>query len=293
MDQDQTRTGEKSTCGMYVVGLIDLLNQGKQLDEWSSFPSTDAEESDFKGALKRTVGQVHALREAFERFVEVYTRSERKTDALRAAFTEEQNAECQKLTGAQLGRQCFSDTVVLYSPLGIPGGGTTVNGLHGMLLGSASVLLLGLAKAIPLRGGIEVGMAIDCFPNEIYGLVLRRAYLLEQYVAQYPRVVVGQGAIAYLQHCVNAPRGNLGTEWNRVMASKCLRLVARDQDGAYFVDFLSDDVHELYRDKPEYREQVIKGHAFAKREQERFVDEGDHKLALRYAWLRQYYESRI
>jgi hypothetical protein len=37
----------------------------------------------------------------------------------------------------------------------------------------------------------------------------------------------------------------------------------------------------------------MKGHAFAKREHERFVEEGDHKLALRYAWLSQYYESRM
>ncbi len=293
MDQDQARTGETSTCGQYVVGLIDLLNQGKQLDEWSSHPHTPAEETAFKGALKRTVGQVHMIREAFKGFVEGYSRREPETHAVGAAFTDEQNAAYQRLTDVQLGRQNFSDTVVLYSPLALPGGGTTVLGLHGMLLGSAGVLLLGLAEAMPLRGGIEVGMAIDFFPNEIYGPVLRRAYLLEETVAQYPRVVVGPEAIRYLQTCIAAPPGDVATEWNRTMAAESLLLVAPDQDGAYIVDFLSDRVRELYPDKPTYSERVMKGHAFAKREHERFMEEGDHKLALRYARLRQYYESRM
>lgn len=296
MDQDRTGANEKSTCGMYVVGLIDLLNQGKQLDGWSSLPNTAADKPAFIEALKRTVGQVHKIREAFKGFVEAYTRVHQETPAVRAAFTDEQNAECQRLTDVQLGRQTFSDTVVLYSPLAIPGGGTTLNGLHGMLLGSASSLLLGLAEAIPLRGGIEVGMAIDFFPGEIYGPVLRRAYLLEQNVAQYPRIVVGEQAIAYLRHCIDAAPGDLAVEWNRVMAKECHGLVARDQDGAYFVDFLSDRVQQMYLgkpDRPDYDEQVMKGHDFANREHERFMAEGNHKLALRYAWLRQYYEARI
>ncbi len=293
MDQDQAPTGKESTCGMYVVGLIDLLNQGRQLDEWSSLPTTDAEESDFKGALKRTVEVVHSIREAFKGFAESYTRRELETHSLHATVTDEQKAEYQRLTDFQLGRQSFSDTVVLYSSLAIAGGDTTVFGLHGMLLASASVLLLGLAEAVPLRGGIEVGMAIDRFPDEIYGPVLRRAYLLEQNVAQYPRVVVGPEAIAYLELCRRVPPGNAATELNRDMAKKCLSLVARDQDGVYFVDFLSNSVHGLLADKADYRGRRMQGHAFAKREHERFVEAGDHKLALRYARLRQYYESRM
>ena len=293
MDQDKTATGGKFTCGQYVVGLFDLLNQGKQLEEWGRHPHTPAEVSDFKGALKRTAGRVRDLRTAFKTFVEEYTRKGLEAHPLSALFTEEQNAQCQRLTEAKIGRQSFSDTVLLYSALAIPGGGTTVNGLHGMLVGSASVLLSWLGESIPLRGSIEVGMATDFLTDEIYGPVLRRAYLLEQKEAQYPRVVVGPEAIEYLRVCIAVPRGNVATEWNRVMAKQCLSLIDRDQDGAYFVDFLSDSVRKLCPDKSDYDELVMKGHAFAKRERQRFVKDGNDKLAARYALLTQYYESRM
>jgi len=292
MNQEPTLTDRKSTCGMYVVGLIDLLNQGKQLDGWSSFPDTPSERAEFIEALKKTVGRVANIRKAFKGFVQNYP-SKAERHPAHAHLTDAQRAEYRRLHDFELGCQNFSDTIVLYSPLAIPGGDTTVFGVWGMLLGTASVLMLALAAGVPLRGGIEVGMAIDHFPDEIYGPVLRRAYLLEQHVAQYPRVVVGKAAMDYLHACVEDAGETKADQFNRNMAQDCLSLIALDQDGAPFVDFLGDPVYQLYQDKEDYREQAEKGHEFAKREHERFVHAQNYKLALRYAWLRQYYESRI
>ncbi|MCH8805637.1 MAG: hypothetical protein IH986_06065 [Planctomycetes bacterium] len=272
--------------------MIDLLNQGKQLDEWSQFPDGSEEEANFVQALKRTVGRVHSIRKAFKGFAEAYTRRS-EGHPLRAQLTEEQKAESRRLLDFEFNCQSFSDTIVLYSPLTIPGGDTTVYGVYGMLFGSASVLLMALAEGVPLRGGIEVGMAIDYFPDEVYGPALRRAYLLEQHVAQYPRIVVGRETVAYLRHCVDSPVDDVASKLNREFAKVSLSLIAEDQDGVSFVDFLGQHVRQLYPSESDYCETVKKGYEFVKREHKRFAAARDHKLALRYAWLRQYYESRI
>lgn len=277
---------------MYVVGLIDLLNQGKQLDDWGSFPQTNDEKAEFKEALKKTVGVVASIREGFRGYVDAYT-AQTKHHPAHALLTDAQEAECRRLVDFKLGCQNFSDTVVLYSPLSIPGGDLTVFGIYGMLLGSASIILSALGCGVPLRGGIEVGMAIDGFPGEIYGPVLRRAYLLEQHVAQYPRVVVGEKAMGFLRACLTPDRNTQADHLNQVMARECLSLIAIDQDETPFVDFLGEHVYQLDPDKRGHREQVEKGHEFVKREHERFMQAQDNKLGPRYALLRQYYESRI
>ncbi len=292
MDQDQTRTGGKITAQLYVVALIDLLNQANQLGEWKSLPESPTHHAEFIAALGRTVGHVSVVREAFKGFLKNYTATDETNPAF-ARLTDDQKAEYRELLDVKLGCQHFSDTVILYSPLAISGADTTVHGVHGMLLAAASVLLTGLAGGLAIRGGIDIGMAADCFPGEIYGPVLPSVYHIEQHVAQYPRVVVGAEVTKYLEACVADRSRSAAHQWNGALACDCQSLIARDQDGALFVDFLGDEMRRDCSDEADYREQVKKGHAFAKREHQRFVKEGDHKLALRYAWLRQYYESSM
>src|SRR5207244_7206404 len=60
------------------------------------------------------------------------------------------------------------------------------------------VMLTALANKHPLRGGIDVGLAAEIGPGEIYGTALERAYLLEDRVAKYPRLVIGDELWRYL-----------------------------------------------------------------------------------------------
>lgn len=273
MDQDQAPIGDEETVGEYVVLLIDLLNQGKQLDEWNSFPKTSDESVAFRDALERTAGEVAELRKSFKCIIESYIEPKHQDRGLKL--------ECQT----------FSDTVVLYSRLADPGC-DRLCGLESILFGSAAVLLFYLARGIPIRGGIEIGMATNRFPGEIYGPALRRAYLLEQNLARYPRIVVGDAALACVRR--DAACVNTDTEVNRMMANTCLSLIGRDHDGANFVDFLGDGLRTAFNMRtPEYCTLVKRGHAFAKKEHERFMEERKHELARRYALLRQYYESRM
>jgi hypothetical protein len=48
------------------------------------------------------------------------------------------------------------------------------------------------------RAGLDVGIGMEIFPNEVYGPVLLSAYQLESAVAEWPRVVLGRGLLDYL-----------------------------------------------------------------------------------------------
>ena len=136
-------------------------------------------------------------------------------------------------------------------------------------------------------------MATEFFKGEIYGSVLRCAYLLEQHVAQYPRVVVGPQAMSFLQEIASGV-GNTGVDrLNKSVAKDCLSAIAIDEDGTPFVDFLGDHVHNLLRGEQMPVELVKQGYEFVKKEHERFKQSQNHKLALRYALLRRYYEARM
>jgi len=49
-----------------------------------------------------------------------------------------------------------------------------------------------------LRGGIDVGLATEIGPGEIYGTALERAYVLKSKEAEYQRIVIGDELCRYL-----------------------------------------------------------------------------------------------
>ena len=294
MDQSTSSTQGDITFGMYVVGLIDVLNQGNQLERWKEFPESPEETGVFIDAARETVGAVDALRKRFEGFIGAFTSRQHQHPA-HACLTAAQTREFERLSNSGLRCQCFSDTCVVYSPLAIGGGDTTVRGVYGMLMGGASILLTELARGTPLRGGIEIGMGTCHFPNEIYGPVLACAHRLEQSVAKYPRIVVGNELIAYLRGCLHGTEETPSALLNADLAGITLPLIATDDD-VPFIDFLGDTFRQSVSQRLDFaddvKDDVKKGLEFVTAEHERFTSLGDRKLAGCYARLKQYYESR-
>src|SRR5208282_4925267 len=77
-----------------------------------------------------------------------------------------------------------------------------------VLSAAAVVMLMSLANKHPLRGGIDVGLATDIGPQEIYGAALGSAYRLESEEAGYPRIVIGDE----LWRCFSAALANFQTQ---------------------------------------------------------------------------------
>ena len=69
-----------------------------------------------------------------------------------------------------------------------------------MMLGNCALaMLVHLGKGNPIRGAIEIGVAVDWKEFGIYGSALHSAYSLENSVAKYPRVIIGDELLKYLQ----------------------------------------------------------------------------------------------
>lgn len=87
----------------------------------------------------------------------------------------------------QVNQVGFSDTFVVSVSLqerGEPeGAARAASAVFNVLVGVAGVSLWALGQGIPLRRGVQVGPAVEIFPQEVYGAPLLDAYRLESTVA--------------------------------------------------------------------------------------------------------------
>jgi len=72
----------------------------------------------------------------------------------------------------------------------------------------------------------------------IYGCVVAKAYELESEIAKYPRVVVGDHVVNYLNIARELKGNDISSIYNREIASVCLSMLVRDSDGALIIDYL-------------------------------------------------------
>jgi hypothetical protein len=91
------------------------------------------------------------------------------------------------------------------------------------LLKKTAGVVLGIRRVgHPIRGGIDVGLAIDIDEGEIYGPVLDHAYHLEWKVAGGPRVVVGDTCVDYLNFVTSQPAtGSTAGSHRKSRSSAC------------------------------------------------------------------------
>lgn len=156
------------------------------------------------------------------------------------------------------------------------------------------VMLTALASKHPLRGGIDVGLATEIGPSEIYGTALERAYLLECRVAKYPRLVIGDELWSYL----NATLAHFESHTTPVskavtaIVTKTMQMIAVDHDGQRILDYLGSVVVE--NAGPDHGRLMIQpAYDFVLAEQKRMLAKGDPELIGRYVLLRSYFESRL
>ena len=85
--------------------------------------------------------------------------------------------------------------------------------------------------------------------NEIYGPALSRAYALESKIANYPRVVVGEELIKYLNliRTLNKNSGlSANDRVNALAAEKSIELLTEDDDGYIIVDYLGSYIRNVF-----------------------------------------------
>ena len=67
---------------------------------------------------------------------------------------------------------------------------------------------------------------------------LSRPYELESKIAKYPRIVIGDELIEYLEYKQNIPGEDIFIATNKKLSEVCFDLITLDDDGYPFLDYL-------------------------------------------------------
>jgi hypothetical protein len=248
-------------------------------------PKNPEESAAVGEALRQTAGFVLDLRQAFDEQFESF---EAGATSMMKRHTE------QRVRPKFVG---FSDSFVASVPLRNDEGDLLpiVTGFSA-LSAAAVVMLMSLAGNHPLRGGIDVGLATEIGPEEIYGAALESAYLLESRKAGYPRIVIGDELWRYSNAALANFRA-LTTPVAQALAAiteRMMSLITTDGDGKRILDYLGQTMVQHAGPCGGQKEILVRrAYEFVVAEQKRIVEEKSSKLIPRYDALRRYVESRL
>jgi hypothetical protein len=271
-----------------LVAFVDLLGQREELAKLAALPHTAESRPAVEQGLRRTAARVVRTRKAFGDYFRVAATNRQSLRGLTPSQVTEYN-RMRSLTFHQIG---FSDSFAISVPLRETpefGAATAAVGVWAALYGLTGMSLASLAEGVPLRAGIDVERGIDIFENEVYGPALVNAYQLESRAAQYPRSVVGDGLLRYLDYLEGQPQTNKWSGIPKTLAPRCRRLICQaPDDGRHMLHMLSDDILTLGQ---KFTEPASIANKWAREERDRFDQEGNDKLAGYYARLVKYFEA--
>lgn len=275
----------------YCACFIDLLGQKNLLQGQSIIPEKSDIEAykQFTASAYKSIGAIDKLQKQADYFM-------RGTEefSMRDQIPESELTTYEEMKAAKPKQQRWSDGLVLYHSLATDKLKCPMNAVMKIFMLSGTLCLLGLAARTPIRGAIEVSWGVELYENELYGAVVANSYNLESAVAQYPRVVVGQHVINYLNvHLYDVPDPDDKIAiYNKNLAARCLKMTAIDQDGHAIIHYLGQDFKDWVlsgEDNPPSLYEMAC--TFIAEEYSKYSAQKDSKLAIRYAWLKGYFEQ--
>ena len=280
------------TYDYFCLAYLDILGQKEAFldnDEYIDTPSYQTKVGDTKFrerlqvAHKNTVMQVERLRETFDDLIK---KSKEYVQNSNSPTGIDKN-EFDKYKTYNLKHNFFSDSILIFtqiSSLTVENDKALLTNIHRLFAACEILMFVSLYLKKPLRGSVEVGLGVKLDDNTIYGPVMCRAHELESKTACYPRIVIGDE----LLHFLEGQRDNQDN-YSRTMAESCLKRTKIDFDGIRIHDYAGRVTREEYSkggfDNSEFHNPAIQ---FAKEEYERFKKIPNQKLADRYSRLLNY-----
>jgi hypothetical protein len=270
--------------GYHLVAFLDVLGQREKF-KGLHVPITPEDKAEVAEVLRQTAGFVLNLRRIFDT----------QFTALESGLSNLKKHTDMSVRPKFMG---FSDSFVTSVPIRNEGGDLALMiTIVSALSAAAAVMGVSLASGHPLRGGIDVGLATEIGPQEIYGSALENAYRLESEEAGYPRIVIGEGLWQFLAsaHANFQQQATPESKTITTIIEMAMKLIAIDSDGKRILDYLGPFVlGNAAGSADKFRETQLKPiYEFALTEQERINKENNPKLVARYEALRQYIESRL
>ena len=288
----------------YLVTLIDILGQKKCLEGHRSLTETpkgrdllktkEGHEK-FRKIQDETFGKIIRLREYFEIALRTFGESVLKNSAYNTASRDDK-CIIENIT-SPISYQFVSDTIIIYTPL------TSENELEmrysiaAMISACMNVMLVSFGNGTFFRGGMEFGVGTEfADDNGIYGLALNDTYYLENKIAEYPRIVIGNKLKELIQCKERVTEYSIFLNGvNDRLDDFCNSSITEDKDGKYIVDFLGKTNARLGLESfPEDSKNYIGcGLEHIGSQYTKHLSKGDKKLSSRYELLKNYYFERL
>jgi hypothetical protein len=123
----------------------------------------------------------------------------------------------------------------------------------------------------------------------LYGPAVARAYELESEFAQFPRIVVSQQAVKFLEAHRDNPEKDRISQYNRILAETCLGMLLHDVDGLVILHYLGKEFQKHFGSN--YFDLYTKAHQFIVEQLREHRLSRNSKLAFRYSHLALYFDG--
>jgi hypothetical protein len=270
--------------GFHCVAFLDILGQRRKLRQLPLLPKRDEETTKL---LAETAGYVLRLRQLLSDCFEQFRKptlflSKLPQDAQTRILNARHAVKYRGFSDSIIMTISFKDDQEQCAPM---------IGVFGCIAACCMLHLLALSFKRPIRGGIDVGLGLELTDDEVYGPVLESAHFLESQVADYPRVLVGEGLSKYLNevenHSATTPLGLLAQQ----LALRCNQFLTVDTDGFRMLDFLGEEMAKVT--PPDQRKKLFRPANDYINEQKQIADsEGNHKHLSRYVRLGSYFDKQ-
>lgn len=238
---------------------------------------------EIRPVFRATLATVNWLHETIESFHSALLQTT-------AELVETKDNEFNNYRSVDLKYQRFSDGLILFVPLFGDPTPKMVNGLYGLIAICGSFGLLGLTRKTPIRGGLDLAWGMELKNNELYGCVVANAYKLENEIAQYPRIVVGEHILGCLNSWQNLPENDHYTSYIHEISKICLGMLIRDSDDRIIVDYLGKGFKKYIAntiDESTYTD----AYSYVQNQLEKWGNLNDQKLYSRYLELDKYFRK--
>ena len=252
----------------YLVAFFDILGQKDKMSRIALPPLED--DADKNEKFKQEIFQVFKNVVTFRKLIVDSIKAFIQSGIEDNAIPEQAREFIRKLREHPIKCHSFADSTIIHVRLKDDEMQYAGRAIYGVLCAAAVTFNAYLAEGIPIRGGIDIGFAMNIGSDEIYGPALASAYHLESKVADYPRVVVGNPLVSYLKELSNSRPETDEEKGNQLLARRCLSLLMSDDDDNVIVDHTGEYIRGILQKSPGISDAVSKAYNFACSEYEKY-----------------------
>jgi hypothetical protein len=271
----------------YCISFVDLLGQRAEYKGEALLPQSESDRRHFLNKIKKTINPIYHLQKDASQYTEAALNYK---GTLKNTLSEDQQELYDQMREIKLKQQRWSDGLVYFVSLQQEDVKCPIHGIFHILGTVGSLCFVGLCRKHPIRGSVDISWGVELHPGELYGAAVANAYELESEIAQYPRIVIGERVVEYLEAYLQNPDTDMFNELNRSLAERCLGMIAIDFDDNYILNYLGQDFKENIT-KVKHERLFELAFQFVNEQLEIWRKKKNTKLSMRYSQLFSYFQA--